>query len=228
MTDNTGDLQDDRKDYKLDELTRKTLTSNPLSLFNTWMNDARSADIIDATAMTLATVGSNGAPSARVVLLKQFNADGFYWYTNYDSRKGTELAGNPNAALVFYWRELERQVRIEGKVSKASAARSDEYFNKRPIGSRFSAVASPQSQVIDNQQWLTERTQEIQNKFNENTLQRPGNWGGYKLVPDVYEFWQGRPSRQHDRFRFTKAAAGNADQGTSEAHNNWRIERLAP
>lgn len=225
MADNTGDLRDDRKDYMLHELTRDTLTSDPLSMFNGWMSDARGADIIDATAMTLATVGSNGAPSARVVLLKQFNASGFYWYTNYESRKGTELAGNPNAALVFYWRELERQVRIEGKVSKASAEQSDEYFNKRPTGSRFSAAASPQSQVISNQQWLTERTEEMQTKFSETTLQRPNNWGGYKLVPDVYEFWQGRPSRQHDRFRFTKVVTGNT---TPDAGKRWQIDRLAP
>lgn len=216
MNDNTGDLHEDRKDYTLNELTRSTLSSDPLSMFNEWMSDARNADIIDATAMTLATVNENGAPSARIVLLKQFKADGFYWYTNYDSRKGIELSSNPNAALVFYWRELERQVRIEGSVSKASAAESDEYFGKRPLGSRYSAAASPQSQVIENQQWLTERTQDLQNKFDEKTLKRPENWGGYKLTPQVYEFWQGRPSRQHDRFRFTRA------------NNNWQIDRLAP
>lgn len=216
MTKKSGDLRDDRKDYALDELTRDSLATDPLSLFDEWMSKARSANIIDATAMTLATVGENNSPSARIVLLKQFNADGFYWYTNYDSRKGSELSSNPNAALVFYWRELERQVRIEGSVSRASAAESDEYFNKRPIGSRFSAAASPQSQVIENQQWLTDRTQKLQNEFNEKTLKRPDNWGGYKLKPQVYEFWQGRPSRQHDRFRFTRAA------------NAWKIDRLAP
>lgn len=216
MTENSGDLREDRKDYTLNELTRSTLTSDPLNMFNEWMSDARNANIIDATAMTLATVGVNGTPSARIVLLKQFKTDGFYWYTNYNSRKGVELSGNPNAALVFYWRELERQVRIEGKVSKASTAESDEYFKKRPIGSRYSAAASPQSQIIENQQWLTERTQDLQTKFDETTLQRPENWGGYKLTPEVYEFWQGRPSRQHDRFRFT------------QKNNDWQIDRLAP
>ena len=133
-----------------------------------------------------------------------------------DSRKGNELSANQNAALVFYWRELERQVRIEGTVSRSSAEESDEYFNKRPIGSRFSAAASPQSQVIENQQWLTERTQNLQDQFNEETLVRPNNWGGYKLSPTVYEFWQGRPNRQHDRFRFTKL------------EKDWQIDRLAP
>jgi len=216
MAEKFGDLHDDRKDYTLDELTRDTLASDPLVLFEEWMSKARSCDIIDATAMMLATVGDNGTPSARVVLLKQFNAEGFYWYTNYDSRKGRELSANPNAALVFYWRELERQVRIEGRVGKASAAESDDYFNKRPTGSRFSAAASPQSQVIESQQWLTDRTSDLQNKCDEKTLKRPDNWGGYKLLPDVYEFWQGRPSRQHDRFRFTRN------------NNNWQIDRLAP
>lgn len=216
MTEKSGDLRDDRKDYTLDELTRNTLPKDPLSMFSNWMTEARSANIIDATAMTLATVDANGSPSARIVLLKQFNTDGFTWFTNYDSRKGAELAANRNAALVFYWRELERQVRIEGSVSKASKTVSDEYFNKRPIGSRFSAAASPQSQVIESQQWLTDRTQNLQNEFNEETLLRPDNWGGYTLSPAVYEFWQGRPSRQHDRFRFT------------EVDNDWQIDRLAP
>ncbi len=224
MNGNSGDLRDDRKDYKLDELTRQDLTDNPLSMFSDWMDTARKADIIDATAMTLATVDANGAPSARIVLLKQFNETGFYWYTNYESRKGLELSVNPKAALVFYWRELERQVRIEGTVSKASAATSDEYFLKRPPGSRFSAAASPQSQIIENQQWLTERTQQLQNTFDETTLVRPKNWGGYVLEPAVYEFWQGRPSRQHDRFRFTRQA--NKDK--SNERYNWQIDRLAP
>ncbi len=216
MTDKTGDLHDDRKDYTMAELSRDSLHIDPLEMFGAWMNDARNANIIDATAMTLATVGNNGAPSARIVLLKQFTADGFYWYTHYKSRKGNELATNNAAALVFYWRELERQVRIEGKVTKASSTESDEYFHKRPVGSRFSAAASPQSQVIENQQWLTQRTQKLQAEYDENTLQRPEDWGGYKLQPDVYEFWQGRPSRQHDRFRFTRT------------ENEWAIDRLAP
>jgi len=225
MTNNSGDLRDEREDYNLSELTRKGLADNPLSIFKDWMDAARRADIIDATAMTLATVGANGAPSARIVLLKQFSEAGFYWYTNYESRKGRELSSNPNAALVFYWCELERQVRIEGKVSAASAADSDEYFYQRPIGSRFSAAASPQSQVIENQQWLTERTQEMQNNYDETSLVRPKNWGGYVLEPVVYEFWQGRPSRQHDRFRFTRRDSN--DQNAKE-NNNWTIDRLAP
>jgi len=203
--------------------TTHSVAETPLSMFNDWMNAAIKAEIIDATAMTLATVGVNGAPSARIVLLKQFSEAGFYWYTNYESRKGHELSNNQNAALVFYWRELERQVRIEGAVSQASAAESDVYFNKRPIGSRFSAVASPQSQVIENQQWLTERTQALQRNHDENSLRRPKNWGGYILEPMVYEFWQGRASRQHDRFRFTRQSTNNDTKNT-----DWNIDRLAP
>ena len=219
MKDNSGDLHSERKDYDRGELHRDDLPDNPLNLFGQWMTDARDASIIDATAMTLATVGANGAPSARIVLLKQFTEEGFYWYTNYERRKGSELHTNPNAALVFYWRELERQVRIEGSVGKASAGQSDEYFNKRPLESRFSAVASPQSQVIENQRWLTERTNGFREKFSDSTLPRPDTWGGYVLKPAVFEFWQGRPSRQHDRFRFSQSKA----QASA-----WNIDRLAP
>ena len=217
MSEKSGDLQDDRKDYTQSELHRDSLKSDPLSMFNDWMTQARDAQIIDATAMTLATIGANGMPSARIVLLKQFGENGFYWYTNYQSRKGTEIAHNPNAALVFFWREMERQIRIEGTVSKATSAESDAYFNKRPIESRFSATASPQSQVIESQQWLTEHTNKLREKYSEETLVRPDNWGGYKLQPSVYEFWQGRPSRQHDRFRYTRNES-----------NKWQTDRLAP
>jgi len=213
----TGDLRGDRKDYNKDELHRETLQSSPLNMFNHWMSEARAANIIDATAMTLATVGDKGAPSARIVLLKQFNDSGFYWYTNYDSRKGAELRKNPAAALVFYWRELERQVRIEGMVSKASTEDSDTYFNQRPAESRLSAAASPQSQIIKDQQWLTERTNALRDEHKNKTLDRPDNWGGYRLKPHCFEFWQGRPSRQHDRFRYTRT--------DSDA---WQIDRLAP
>ncbi len=218
MTAKTGDLRDERKDYTLSELTRESLESNPLEMFTQWMNIAREAKIIDATAMTLATVGPGGAPSARIVLLKQFTEKGFYWYTNYNSRKGAELDNNPNAALVFYWRELERQVRIEGVVSRSTAAESDEYFNKRPLESRFSAAASPQSQIIENQTWLTNKTNELRVASEKDPITRPDNWGGFILNPSVYEFWQGRPSRQHDRFRFSR----------TETSNQWEIDRLAP
>jgi len=217
MTDDAGNLHNERKDYVRGQLQRDTLIENPLAMFGEWMQNAIDASIVDATAMTLATVGQNQMPSARIVLLKKYSDDGFYWYTNYESRKGQELADNPNAALLFFWRELERQVRIEGLVSKISAPESDEYFNSRPVGSRFSAAASPQSQVIENQQWLSARTQTLQDQHKDNNLPRPITWGGYKLEPTVYEFWQGRPSRQHDRFRYKKDSA-----------NSWLIDRLAP
>lgn len=217
MTNPSGDLHDERKDYTLGELNRKSLLEDPLQLFGEWMDTARQANIIDATAMTLATVDKSGAPSARIVLLKQFTENGFYWYTSYDSRKGQELESNPKAALLFYWRELERQVRIEGTVGKATEKESDDYFLQRPTGSQFSAAASPQSQVIENQQWLTDRTNTLQQQYKDKPLPRPANWGGYCLQPFSYEFWQGRPSRQHDRFRFTR-----------EDTNRWTIARLAP
>ena len=217
MTNSSGDLHDERTDYTLGELNRSSLLDDPLKLFGQWMDTARQANIIDATAMTLATVDESGAPSARIVLLKQFTENGFYWFTSYDSRKGQELGSNPKAALLFYWRELERQVRIEGTVCKATAKESDDYFFKRPLKSQFSAAASPQSQVIENQQWLTARTNELQQQYKDKPLERPMNWGGYCLQPLSYEFWQGRPSRQHDRFRFTREQA-----------NQWAIARLAP
>jgi len=217
MTNDTGNLHDERKDYIRGELNRDTLSDNPLTMFSGWMQNAIDASIVDATAMTLATVGQNQIPSARIVLLKKYSDDGFYWFTNYESRKGQELADNPHAALLFFWRDLERQVRIEGHVSKISATESDEYFKSRPEGSRFSAAASPQSKVIENQQWLSARTQSLQDQHKNKDLERPATWGGYKLEPIVYEFWQGRPSRQHDRFRYKKDSA-----------NKWLIDRLAP
>lgn len=214
----TGDLHADRKDYEKHKLDRTDLTENPVDLFDRWLQDARSLPIVDATAMTLATCDSRGRPSARIVLLKQFDAHGFCWYTNYESRKGTELAENSNAALLFFWRELERQVRIEGTVEKVSAEQSTTYFNSRPDGSRYSAAASPQSQIVPNQEWLANRTKELVNQYPGEALQRPEFWGGYRLVPGEFEFWQGRPSRLHDRFRFQWV----------ENQSRWQIDRLAP
>jgi len=216
MNSNTGDLHDERKDYARGTLARKSLNPDPLAMFGEWMQDALNAEIVDATAMTLATVSANGTPSARVVLLKQYNTSGFFWYTNYASRKGRDLLANPNAAIVFYWRELERQVRLEGTVAKASAKDSDDYFNSRPEDSRFSAVASPQSKVIPDQQWLTAKTASLVQQHTDKSLVRPAHWGGYALQPATYEFWQGRPNRQHDRFRYLKDG------------KNWQIDRLAP
>jgi pyridoxamine 5'-phosphate oxidase len=214
----TGDLHAEREDYNKHQLNRADLAADPIAFFSTWMQQARDMAIIDATAMTLATCDSNGQPSARIVLLKQFDDEGFCWYTNYDSRKGHELAENAQAALLFYWRELERQVRIEGTVEKVSAEQSTAYFKSRPPGSRYSAAASPQSQVVPDQAWLATRTEDLQRDFPDDKLERPDNWGGYRLRPVQFEFWQGRPSRLHDRFRYSR----------TEATDNWQIDRLAP
>ncbi len=212
-----GDLHDERTDYQRDQLNRRDLQANPFQMFSNWMQNALDRKLIDATAMSLATTTASGLPSVRIVLLKQYDESGLCWYTSYDSRKGRELLENPRAALLFYWRELERQIRIEGTVEKTSAEQSGDYFDSRPAGSKFSAAASPQSQVVPDQHWLMTEKQKLEEKYNAETLQRPENWGGYRLKPHSFEFWQGRPSRLHDRFRYTL----NAEQ-------SWSIDRLAP
>jgi pyridoxamine 5'-phosphate oxidase len=166
--------------------------------------------------MTLATATPDGRPSARMVLLRGFDERGFCFYTNYESRKGGELAANPNAALVFWWGELERQVRIEGRVERTSRSESEAYFRSRPPGSQLSAAASPQSQVIDGRAVLEERVARLATGQKDGEVPLPGFWGGYRLVPEVVEFWQGRPNRLHDRLRYRRAG------------DRWRIERLAP
>lgn len=212
-----GDLHADRDEYQLSELHRDQLTDNPLDMFEQWLQLARKKQLKDATAMTLATATRGGIPSARTVLLKQYGTDGFCWYTCYDSRKGEELAENPNAALLFYWRELERQIRIEGHVEKLTAEQSDNYFHSRPDGSKYSAIASPQSRVIPNQAWLHAEKKKLMDTIAPDKLQRPASWGGYRLIPTTIEFWQGRPDRSHDRFLYTDSA-----------ESGWQIDRLAP
>ena len=214
---NAGDLHADRTDYQQAELTRAQMPDNPFTMFSHWMQTARDSGLTDATAMTLATSTGDGVPSARIVLLKQFSEKGFCWYTNYESRKGAELAQNPKAALLFYWRELERQVRIEGTVNKMAAIDSSAYFDSRPEGSKYSAVVSPQSQVVPNQAWLSDRKELLAKEQSPDQLERPEYWGGYQLTPGAIEFWQGRPSRSHDRFRYLL----NED-------NQWQLDRLAP
>ena len=204
-----------RKSYERAELDETASQADPLQQFEQWLSEAIAAQVPEPNAMTLATVGPDLRPSTRVVLVKGFDAQGIVWYTNYDSRKGRQLAGNPFAALQFHWVELERVVRIEGRVEKVSDAESDAYFKSRPLDSRIGAWASPQSQVISGRSVLVANAAKYGAQF---LLQppRPPHWGGFRLVPDTWEFWQGRKSRLHDRLRY------RMDQG------QWQRERLAP
>lgn len=205
-----------RKSYERAELSESASNPNPLWQFDSWLNEALHAQLPEPNAMTLATVGPDLRPSTRVVLIKGYDERGLVWFTNYQSRKGRQLAGNPFAALQFHWVELERVVRIEGQVRPVSDAESDAYFNSRPLDSRIGAWASPQSQVIADRGVLVTSAAKYAAKF---LLQppRPPHWGGYRLIPDRWEFWQGRKSRLHDRLRYTCNAAGD-----------WLRERLAP
>jgi len=206
-----------RKNYSLGSLDVADVDHDPFRQFDKWFQQAIDAKIPEPNAMTLATVDSRGRPSARIVLIKGVDEHGFVFYTNYESRKGRELAANPHASLLFHWVELERQVRIEGRIVKTDAEQSDAYFASRPLGSRIGAWASNQSQVIESRSQLEVREREIRLQYGENPP-RPPHWGGYRLVPDAIEFWQGRPSRLHDRLLFTRA----------DEHSNWQIARLSP
>ncbi|MBV7528829.1 pyridoxamine 5'-phosphate oxidase [Chitinophaga sp. sic0106] len=210
-------IADLRKDYIMASLDEHDVAKAPLQQFSRWWNDATTGEVEEANAMTLATSTPDGHPSARIVLLKSFDEEGFLFFTNYDSQKGEEMAANPNVSLLFFWRELERQVRIVGTVSKAPAAVSDAYYNSRPEGSRIGAIASPQSRVISDRSVLEGEVARLMEKYAGNTPVRPEYWGGYVVKPTVLEFWQGRSSRLHDRIRYTL-----------QADNSWKIERLAP
>jgi pyridoxamine 5'-phosphate oxidase len=212
-------LADIRREYTSGGLRRADLDANPIAQFQKWFTQAEAAlarHQLDVNAATLATADKNGIPSARTVLLKGLGERGFIFFTNYDSRKGRELAENPNAALVFYWQELERQVCIAGSVSKTSHEESEMYFKSRPHGSRLAAWASNQSEMVSDRTVLEARWQELEKKFPTN-IPLPPNWGGFILRPERIEFWQGRPSRLHDRFSYTR-----------QTDNSWKLERLAP
>ncbi|HEY4063230.1 MAG TPA: pyridoxamine 5'-phosphate oxidase [Puia sp.] len=213
----SNSIADIRKEYKLQTLSEKDILADPFRQFEKWWNEALNAGIEEANAMTLATASADGMPDARIVLLKGFDEKGFTFYTNYNSSKGLQLLENPRASLVFFWKELERQVRIGGLVSLAPAKDSDEYFNSRPEGSRIGAWASPQSEVIDSREWLEENEGKIRSAFAGSSIGRPPHWGGYQVKPTRIEFWQGRPSRLHDRILFSLQGNGR-----------WTIERLAP
>ncbi|RAI97464.1 pyridoxamine 5'-phosphate oxidase [Chitinophaga skermanii] len=210
-------ISDLRKDYRLAALSEHDVASHPIQQFEKWWNDAITGEVDEANAMTLATATSHGLPSARIVLLKSFDENGFVFFTNYDSKKGQELAQNSHACLLFFWRELERQVRIEGIVQKVAEADSDTYYNSRPIGSRIGAIASPQSKVIPNREFLEAAVEKVEQQYTQSSPVRPANWGGYIVQPNLMEFWQGRSSRLHDRIQYTK-----------DNSNNWNIVRLAP
>ncbi len=205
-----------RREYTRQALDEAQLPDDPLTLFQQWFREALEAEVADPNAMVLATADASGRPSARVMLLKDCDAQGFVFFTNYESRKGHELTENPWAALVFWWAALERQVRVEGLVVKVSAEESDAYFQTRPRESQLGAWASPQSQVIPDRATLERRVAELVARFNGQEVPRPPYWGGFRLIPEVIEFWQGRPGRLHDRIRYQRTPQG------------WVKDRLAP
>lgn len=206
-----------RQDYQRAVLLEKDVEATPVPQFGRWWQDVMQSELDEPNAMTLATSTKDGKPAARIVLLKSFDEDGFIFFTNYESRKGMEMAENPQATLLFFWKELQRQVRIEGTVSKTSGEISDEYFHSRPVGSQIGAIASPQSQVIPGRHYLETSVQELEQKYATGGPERPGHWGGYIVKPTLVEFWQGRSSRLHDRLRYVLQEDGS-----------WLIERLAP
>ncbi len=205
-----------RREYSLKELSKSSVNKDPFTQFDIWMTEALNSDILDPSAMILATADKDAVPSIRVVLLKGVEHGGFLFYTNYLSAKGAQLAENPSASLLFFWKELERQVRISGKVEKVSNGKSEEYFKTRPYESRLGAWASEQSSEIPGRSYLEKRFEEFKEKYKSDDVPLPPHWGGYKLIPDKFEFWQGRENRLHDRISF------------KSEDNGWEIVRLAP
>lgn len=213
---NKINLQDLRQEYRAAQLTEQDVESDPILQFEKWFNAAVAAQLYEPNVMTLATCDRFGKPSARIVLLKGFDENGFVFYTNYESKKGRDLVENPQAALVFFWPELERQVRIEGVVSKVTAESSAAYFHSRPPGSQIGALASPQSKVLDSRESLEQKVQELTKAYEGKEIPHPLHWGGYLIEPSYIEFWQGRPSRLHDRIVYQMV------------DGSWIINRLAP
>jgi pyridoxamine 5'-phosphate oxidase len=210
-------IADIRKEYKLQSLSEKESLPDPFAQFGKWWNEAMASGIDEVNAMTLATASADGMPDARIILLKGFDEKGFTFFTNYQSAKGQELLENPRAILVFFWKELQRQIRISGLCVPLSDQENDAYFNSRPEGSRIGAWASPQSETIDSRDWLEGNEKKFRERFAGGKIERPPHWGGYRIRPTHMEFWQGRPNRLHDRIRYNLQKDGS-----------WKIERLAP
>ncbi len=210
-------LRDLRKSYEKSELLENGLPENPMSLFEKWFAEAIASESVDeVNAMSLSTIGTDGFPKTRVVLLKEVTCDGFIFFTNYNSEKGKSIAGNANVCLSFFWPAMERQIIIKGKAAKTSDKISDEYFNSRPEGSRLGAIVSDQSSVISSREYLDTKLQQLVGKYREKTISRPKHWGGFIVLPHEFEFWQGRSNRLHDRIRF------------SENKRSWAMSRLSP
>jgi pyridoxamine 5'-phosphate oxidase len=214
MTQSIADL---RLEYSSKTLLEQDVATHPVDQFQRWWQEVLNSQVVEANAMTLATASCDGMPSARIVLLKGFDNNGFVFFTNYKSYKGMQLEENPKACLLFFWKELERQVRIVGLIKKVSDAESEEYFHSRPLGSQVGAITSPQSQVIPNREWLDEEYKRLSDNYKNGNVPKPDYWGGYRVQPVIMEFWQGRPSRLHDRIQYTLQENGK-----------WNIERLAP
>ncbi|PGH37527.1 MAG: pyridoxamine 5'-phosphate oxidase [Candidatus Nephrothrix sp. EaCA] len=210
-----NDLSSLRKEYKSGSLDEESIASDPFAQFSRWWKQAAESGIDEPNAMTLATAGKEGA-DARIVLLKSFDEQGFVFYTNYKSAKSKAMEENENVCLLFFWKELERQVRIAGKAEKLTAAESIVYFNSRPDGSKLSAWVSPQSAAVAGKAWLAETFRFYQERFKHGEIPKPPHWGGFRVIPSSIEFWQGRPNRLHDRLKFTRQNQG------------WKMERLAP
>lgn len=209
-------IQNLRQDYRAAELTENEVNKNPIKQFEKWFNAALEAQLYEPNVMTLATADKSGKPNARIVLLKGFDDQGFSFYTNYLSTKGKELKKNPQACLVFFWAELERQVRIEGKVEKLDKETSEAYFHSRPQGSQIGAIASPQSQIISDRKVIEKKVEELTSTYKDKTIPKPAHWGGYIVKPTSIEFWQGRTSRLHDRIKYDLI------------NGKWQMNRLAP
>ena len=205
-----------RKDYQLRSLSESDVHANPVLQFSQWWDEALNSTIDEVNAMTLSTITGAGRPSARIVLLKGFDENGFVFYTNYESDKAQQLDANPYASLVFFWKELERQVRIEGRCERVSPQESDDYYNSRPLGSKLGAWASPQSKVIESREILDKKAAALLEEYASGEVPRPSHWGGYRVVAETIEFWQGRSNRLHDRIKY------------SDQDGAWKIERLAP